>query len=97
VRSADARSTKICRPDDIPLGFQVSLNSVEPDEAILARNLFAKDDERPSLADEPEPCGPEVALVVGSTPPARSRERLAGAASGPNGSVVWDASESQGV
>jgi hypothetical protein len=64
VRSADARSAEIERPAGVTRSFQVSLNKVEPSEASLGRNLLSKDHARSALADEPEPSGPEVALVV---------------------------------
>jgi len=43
VRSADARSAEIDRPHFESLSFQVSSYSVEPSEAVIARNLFTKD------------------------------------------------------
>lgn len=58
VRSADARSAQISRPDGVALSFQVSLNKVEPSEAVLARNLLAKDLCRAALSDEMEERGP---------------------------------------
>jgi hypothetical protein len=44
VRSTDARSAGIGRPDGVRRTFQVSRYSVEPSEAVLARNLFSKHD-----------------------------------------------------
>jgi len=58
VRSADARSADIDRPDGVTFDFQVSVNKVEPSEAVLACNLLAKDDRRSALRDEPVPSGP---------------------------------------
>jgi hypothetical protein len=58
VRSTDARSAQIQRPDGVSLAFQVSVYKVEPSEAVLARNLLAKDDARSALADEVEPVRP---------------------------------------
>jgi hypothetical protein len=49
---ADARSAEINRPAGVARSFQVSLYKVEPAEAVLARNLLAKDDWRAALADE---------------------------------------------
>lgn len=66
VRRPDARSAEIDRPDGVILSFQVSVNKVEPVEAILACNLLAKDDDRAALRDEAEPDGPEMAVVVHS-------------------------------
>jgi hypothetical protein len=58
MRRTDARSAQICRPDGVALAFQVSVNKVEPSEAVLARNLLSKDDERLALLDEMEPVRP---------------------------------------
>jgi hypothetical protein len=44
VRSADARSAQIDRPEGIARCFHVSLYSVEPSKAVLARNLLSKHD-----------------------------------------------------
>jgi hypothetical protein len=88
VRRARASRTQTGRPEGVTRTFQVRRNSVEPVEASRTCNLLAKDDCRSALADETEPSGPQVPLVVGSPLPARSRERLTWAASGPNGSVI---------
>ena len=97
VRGADARSAQIDRPDGVARTFQVSVYSVEPSEAVLARNLLSKDDWRAALADEIEPGGPEVALVSEPSTLPGGGKGLAGAASGPHGPVVGPAGESQGV
>ena len=97
VRSTDARRAQIRRPDGVTRSFQVSRNKVEPPEAIRARNLLSKDDCRAALADEPEPLGPEVAVVGFSLAAPRRRERLTGAASGPNRPIVWPAGGPEGV
>lgn len=55
---ADARSAEISRPAGVARSFQVSLNKVEPAEAVLARNLLAKDVCRAALADEMVPVRP---------------------------------------
>ena len=97
VRRPDARSAQICRPDGVALSFQVSANNVEPREASPARNLFAKDDWRAALADEAEPLGPEVALVVEAAAGTGAGEGLAGARAGPDGPVVGPPGEAKGV
>jgi len=97
VRRTDARSRQYGRPEGVADTFHVSLNSVEPRDASRARNLLPKDSERASLADETEPGGPEVSRVGVPALLARRGERLTGTASGPNGSVVWNASESERV
>jgi hypothetical protein len=97
VRGPDARSAEIDRPDGVARTFQVSVYSVEPSEAVLARNLFSKDDWRAALADETEPSRPEVALVVEPSSLSGRGEGLAWTASGPDGSVVGPSGESEGV
>ena len=47
--------------------------------------------------DELEPSRPQVALIVEGLSFARSRERLAGAGPGPDGSVIGPSGESQGA
>jgi hypothetical protein len=66
VRRADARSAHICRPDGVTRTFQVSRNNVEPSEAVLICNLFAKDCCRSALADEPIKFRPKMTSVVGA-------------------------------
>jgi hypothetical protein len=71
--------------------------SVEPAEAVLARNLLSKDDWRMALADEPMKLGPEVALVGKSCSLSSGAEGLTGAGAGPDGAVVGPAGKSEGV
>ena len=52
VRRTDARSAEIDSPDGVVRCFQVSVNKVEPTEAVLARNLFSKHRCRLALPDE---------------------------------------------
>lgn len=58
VRRAEARRAGIDRPAGVIRSFQVSLYKVEPSEAVLARNLLAKDDWRAALSNEVEPGWP---------------------------------------
>lgn len=58
VRRAEARSAQIDRPDGVALTFHVSLNKVEPSEAVFACNLLPKDWLRRELAQEMEAGGP---------------------------------------
>jgi hypothetical protein len=81
-----ARSAQICGPNGIAQSFQVSTNSGEPVAPSRARNLFAKDDWREALGDEPPHFGPEMPLVGLPFALAGAAERLARAASGPDGS-----------
>jgi hypothetical protein len=97
VRRTDARSAQIESRDGVARSFQVSAYSVEPLEAVAARNLLSKDDRRAALADETEPVGPEVARVVESTPLAGAGEGLAGTAPGPDGSIVGPSGEPERV
>ncbi len=97
VRGTDARSAQICRPDGVARTFQVSVNSVEPREAVRTRNLLANDDCRSAGGDEPKPDGPEVTIVGGATAATGGAEGLTGAAAGPNWNVVWPSSTPNGV
>jgi hypothetical protein len=97
VRCADARSAHICRPDGVARCFHVTAYSVEPSEAVLARNLLSKDDWRTALADEPVELGPEVALVGKSCSFSGGAEGLTRARAGPDGSVVGPSCETEGI
>lgn len=87
VRSADARSAQIRRPDGVSLRFQVSRNSVEPCESILRRNLLSKDHWRAALSDEPKPRRPEMTGICEALAFAGCGEGLAGARARPNKSL----------
>ena len=97
VRRPDARSAQIRSPNGVTRSFQVSVYSVEPTEAVSARNLLSKDDWRAALFDEPEPLGPEMALVSHAFPFSSSAEGLAGTRAGPNGNVIWPAGEPERI
>jgi len=97
VRAVEARSAQITRPDGVTRCFQVSRYKIEPSESVLARNLFANNDCRATLSNEPEPVGPEVPLVSKPIASACRAERLAGATAGPDGSVVSPSGVSQRV
>lgn len=77
VRSAEARSAQICRPNGVARYFQVSENKVEPTEAVLACNLLSKHDWRVALVDEVVPSGPEMPLIIKPAAFACRGERLA--------------------
>jgi hypothetical protein len=68
---------------------------VEPSKRVLARNLFAKDNERAALADEFVPRGPEVSLICEAVTAAGVAERLTGATPGPHGAGVEPSGEAQ--
>ncbi len=97
VRCADARSAQISRPEGVARYFQVSAYSVEPAEAVLARNLLSKDDWRAALADEPVELGPEVTLVGKSGSLSGGAEGLTRARAGPDGSVVRPSCETENI
>jgi hypothetical protein len=97
VRGTDARSAQICRPEGVARCFHVRLYSVEPAEAVLARNLLSKDDWRAALADEPVELGPEVALIGKSCPLSGGAEGLTRAGASPDGPVVGPSCETEGV
>jgi hypothetical protein len=97
VRRTDARSAQISSPEGVVRSFQINAYSVEPREAVRARNLLPKNRIRSALVNELEPGGPEVSLVGGSFASAGDAEGLAGAGAGPDGSVVGPTGESEGV
>jgi hypothetical protein len=77
VRRTDARRATIERPEGVTRRFHVIEYKVEPVEAILRRDLFAKDDIRAADVDEMVPGRPEVPLVIKPAAFARRAERLA--------------------
>lgn len=97
MRCPEARSRDTGRCDGVTDSFQVSLNKVEPAVADRCFNLFTKHDRRVALLNEAEPGWPEVPFVAGALLLSRRAEWLAGAASGPDGPVIWPACESQCV
>ena len=64
LERADTASWQYCRPDGVAFRFQPLINIVKPPVGNRACNLFSKDDWRAALADEVEPYGPKVPLVV---------------------------------
>ena len=62
-RVAERRSAEIDRPEGVVRSFQVSSYLVQPQEAVLARNLLSNDERRTSLLDQAEELGPEVPLI----------------------------------
>jgi hypothetical protein len=97
VRGADARSAQISRPKGVARCFHVRLYSVEPSEAVLARNLLSKHNWRTALGDEAIELGPEVTLVGKSCSLSGGAEGLAGAGAGPDGPLVGPSSETEGM
>jgi hypothetical protein len=97
VRRFDACSRESGRPEGVACAFQVSRHKIEPPSPSRARNLFAKDDWRLALLDEPVEGGPKVPLVSKPALAACRAERLAGARSGPDLSTVGPPCEAQGI
>mgnify|MGYP006287962391 CR=1 FL=1 len=97
MRRTDARSAEIESPDGVVRCFHVSVYKVEPNEAVLACNLFAKDDCRAALADEIVPDGPKVSGVVETCALSCGAEGLTGAGACPDGPVVWPSGKLEGV
>ena len=97
MRSTDARSAQIRRPEGVARSFQVRRNKVEPPEAVRARNLLSKDDWRAALGDELEPVWPEVAVVAEALGSPGRGEGLAGTGAGPNRSSVGPACRAERV
>jgi hypothetical protein len=92
----DARCAEIERCAGVVRVFHVSEYSVEPAETVLARYLFAKDDARAALADEPIEGGPEMAFVVEASAGADLREWLAGATRRPDQTGVGPSCPAEG-
>lgn len=97
VRSPDARSAQICRPNGVTRYFQVSLNKIEPIEPVLACNLLSKHDWRVALPDEMVEGRPEVPEISNPSAFACRAERLARTGACPNGAVIGPAGAAQGV
>jgi hypothetical protein len=97
VRGVDRESRNICRPAGVATSFQIRSNSIEPSVPSLSRNLLSHDDRGSAGGDEAVEVGPEVSGVINSGAFACDRERLAGAASGLDGSVVRPPGEAEGV
>jgi hypothetical protein len=97
VRCAEAASRGTNRPDGKGVVFQVSTNKIEPSFCDTVCNLFAKDNVRAALLDEPIPGGPKVPLVIKPFSFACEAERLARARAGPDGAIVGPTGEPQGI
>lgn len=96
VRGTEATSWEYDRPAGVAFTLQVCRNSVEPRDAIRARNLLPKKDVRAALAEEMEEGWPEVPLVSSPSAAACRGERLAGTARGPDGTLVGPSGETEG-
>ena len=97
MRRADARSADIKSPDGVARCFQVSVNKVEPSEAVFTRNLFSKNCDRFALCNEVVPVRPEVPLVSKPKTSASPGERLARAGSRPDFAVIRPSCKSEGI
>jgi hypothetical protein len=97
MRRTDARSAQIERPDGVVLTFHVRRYKVDPRERVFACRLFAKDNARVSLGDEPEPIWPEVAFIGESELFPSNGETLAWTTAGPDFPLVWPSGTPQGV
>jgi hypothetical protein len=95
VGRPDAMCAEYKRPDGVAFTLQVCTNSIEPAVPNSSRHLLAKRDDRAALADEPEHCRPEVAVVALRLPLPRRTERLTGARPRPDWSVVGPPGESE--
>lgn len=96
MRRPDACSRQTRRPAGVTLAFQVIENSVKPPVGNRALNLLSKDRDRAALANEPRPMRPEMPIVGPAVAFPGARERLAGATTRPNRSVVGPSGESEG-
>jgi hypothetical protein len=96
VRSTDAASWEYGRPAGVAFVLPVSENSIEPAPSNCRLNLLSKDDCRAALGDERKPRRPQVAFVIGRLARSGGRERLAGATSCPNRSIIGPAGKPEG-
>ena len=94
---ADAVCSQYRRRNGVVLRFQVSTNKVEPAKSNCRMRLLSKDDWRAALADDGIPDRPEVTIIIKPLAFARLREGWAGAASGPDGSIVGPPGLSEAV
>jgi hypothetical protein len=97
VRRTDARRRKRDRPEGVTQGFHVSVYKVDPSVCVFACNLLTKDDVRLALLDEMVEGRPQVPLVSKPIAFACRAERLAGATSSPDGSIIWPSCAAQRV
>jgi hypothetical protein len=97
VWGSEARSAEIDRPAGVTRTVQVRLNKVEPSESVNGRNLLAKANDRSSCFDESKEFWPKMPFVVERFAFTGRAEWLAGAASGPDFSVVCPPSEPERV
>lgn len=93
----DGTSRNNGRPNGVADAFQVRMHSVEPMLSNRCRNLLSHDDSGPAGTNKPMEFWPEVAFVVAPASLAGNAERLAGATSGPEGTVIWPSSQSSSV
>lgn len=85
------------RPDGVAFSLQVCRNKIEPAPSNRRFNLFAKDDVRTALADEPEPFRPKVTGVLMRLLSAGCAEGLTGTGAGPDGAGIVPAGEPEGI
>lgn len=97
VGRTEARSRGHDCPEGVTDAFHVSLNKVEPSEAVTACNLLAKNDVRTALSDEMEERRPQVPLVIEPAAFACRAERLTRAGTGPHVPVVGPPGVAQGA
>jgi hypothetical protein len=81
-------------PHGVTQGFQVTSHEMDP--VRRARNLFSKHDWRLSLGDKAAEFRPEMAFVFEPFLLARNRERLTGATTCPNRSIIGPTGSPEG-
>ena len=92
----DGTSRNINRPAGVAFRLQISADSVEPTIASRSANLFSHDASGPDGADKLEKVRPQVPWIIRSAAFSCDRERLAGAACGPERPVVGPAGKPGG-
>lgn len=97
MRRTDAVCAQYRRPDGVAFSLQVCRNSIEPAPSNRGFNLFANDDVRMALADEPDPFRPKVTAVRMCRLSTGGAEGLTGTASGPDGEGIVPSGEPESV
>lgn len=97
MRRTEARRAQINRPEGVSRRFHVSLYSVEPCEAVLARNLFANCHDRSERQSEGLECWPKMSVVAEAFALSGRAPRLAREAGAPERAAVGPSGAPSGV
>lgn len=92
--AAEACSRYNGRPEGVTVSFQVRRHKIDP--VTRCWSLFAKDDVKPQLAEDPVGVWPEVPGIGETKSLPRSTEGLAGAGTGRDASIFGPSGQSKG-